>query len=333
MADQSIVNRILAIGRRRRVPKTVIKSALETGRIESNFENLPGGDADSQGWRQERASLYKNPRNVDASINRFYDEALAETQRRPGEHSWDIAANVQRPAAQYRGRYRTAAGEANRLLGIGQGGAPRRPSTGVPGTSPGLPDASSASAASTASTEAAGDYRRNLLTQYLQGRDSNPDALLELAIGLHNQPKAAATMVPAAQVTKDAVKHPNDPVAALAAEADRIDSARVPYQWGGGHQGKQKRGSKVTPLDCSGAVSRVLGINPKVSGQFAQWGKPGEGKRVTIYANSTHVIMKIDGHFFGTSNANPGGGAGWIPAKWITKQYLSRFTKRHPAGM
>ena len=117
------------------------------------------------------------------------------------------------------------------------------------------------------------------------------------------------------------------------AEADRIDAARVPYLWGGGHSKKQARGSKVTPLDCSGAVSRILGINPQVSGQFAQWGKPGRGKRMTIYANSEHVLVEIDGHFWGTSKSNPGGGAGWIPRSAVSSAYLARFTKRHPAGM
>lgn len=116
----------------------------------------------------------------------------------------------------------------------------------------------------------------------------------------------------------------------IEAEAERIDKAHVPYLWGGGHQGKQARGSRVTPLDCSGAVSRVLGINPLVSGQFMKWGKPGRGKNITIWANEEHVLMEIGGHFWGTSDANPGGGAGWIPREHISKAYLARFTPRHP---
>ena len=119
-------------------------------------------------------------------------------------------------------------------------------------------------------------------------------------------------------------------LAKVKAEADRIDAAGVPYLWGGGHGGKQARGSKVTPLDCSGAVSRVLGINPRVSGQFESWGKAGEGKNITVYANGTHVLMKIGGQFWGTSGSNPGGGAGWIPASAVSKAYLSKFKARHP---
>jgi hypothetical protein len=53
---------------------------------------------------------------------------------------------------------------------------------------------------------------------------------------------------------------------------------------------------------------------------------------VTIYANAEHVLMEIDGHFWGTSATNPGSGAGWIPREHVTAAYLSRFTVRHPQG-
>jgi hypothetical protein len=119
-------------------------------------------------------------------------------------------------------------------------------------------------------------------------------------------------------------------VAKIAARAQAIDARRLPYKWGGGHAGKVDP-SKAQPLDCSGAVSAALGINPRVSGQFEQWGNPGDGgnQGVTIYANAHHVLMKIGGHFFGTSATNPGGGAGWIPQNAISPQYLRGFTVRH----
>ena len=116
----------------------------------------------------------------------------------------------------------------------------------------------------------------------------------------------------------------------LLKRANLIDAAQQPYKWGGGH------GAKPTmegPWDCSGAVSAVLGVDPRVSGQFARWGAPGRGKQVTIYANDEHVLMEINGRFFGTSKTNPGGGAGWIPRSAISKQYLARFTARHPQGL
>ncbi|HEU4975293.1 MAG TPA: hypothetical protein VFT50_09405 [Baekduia sp.] len=97
-----------------------IKAAVETGLVESNLRNLPGGDADSQGWRQERASLYPNPRNLNASINRFFDETSAVEGRYPS--AGDLAAAVQRPAAQYRGRYAERSAEADKLIGRHGGG-------------------------------------------------------------------------------------------------------------------------------------------------------------------------------------------------------------------
>jgi hypothetical protein len=125
----------------------------------------------------------------------------------------------------------------------------------------------------------------------------------------------------------------DETVAALKSEAERIDDAQVAYQWGGGHAGRLDPDSAVTPLDCSGAVSRVLGIDPRVSGAFANWGEPGSGERVSIYYNAQHVFMVIDGHFFGTSRSNPGGGPGWIPRALITPNYLAKFDVRHPPGL
>lgn len=128
--------------------------------------------------------------------------------------------------------------------------------------------------------------------------------------------------------------HPQDEpkLAGIVAEANHIAEAKVPYLWGGGHGAKVLPNAKVTPLDCSGAVSAALGLNPKVSGEFEQWGAPGKGGHLTIYANSHHVLMEVNGKFWGTSASNPGGGAGWIKPGVITPEYLKQFTARHPSG-
>lgn len=122
-----------------------------------------------------------------------------------------------------------------------------------------------------------------------------------------------------------------DGVRKLFERAASIDAEQLPYKWGGGHGPTPAKPG--VPLDCSGAVSRLLGVNPRVSGQFETFGKPGRGKSVTIYANEGHVLMEINGRFWGTSATNPGGGAGWIPRSAISPGYLKRFTARHPAGM
>jgi hypothetical protein len=207
-------------------------------------------------------------------------------------------------------RVRSTAGQYR-----GAGGTPEPSSPTAPAPEYGAPD---------------GQARQQALIGYL-GERGKPGALLQLKAGLDQADAAPAPTAPNVRGTP-APAQPGK-VADIKAEAALIDSARVPYQWGGGHQKKLIRGSKVTPLDCSGAVSRVLGIDPRVSGQFESWGKAGPGKRVTIYANDTHVLMKIGKRFFGTSSSNPGGGAGWIDAKHISKAYLARFVARHPPGL
>lgn len=105
--------------------KAKIKSAYQTGRVESNFTNSSRmTDHDSQGWRQERASLYKDPTNLRRSVRRYFDEA--DQMYRPGMRSYQVAADVQRPAAQYRSRYGQHQGESEALfrqLRGGSGGA------------------------------------------------------------------------------------------------------------------------------------------------------------------------------------------------------------------
>jgi hypothetical protein len=112
--------------------------------------------------------------------------------------------------------------------------------------------------------------------------------------------------------------------------ADALNTQHLPYRWGGGHGSKSVNPYKAVPVDCSGAVASVLGIDPRVSGEFEKFGKPGiDPKGVTIYANGHHVLMSIAGHFFGTSASNPGGGAGWIPKSQISPAYLKGFVARH----
>jgi hypothetical protein len=109
---------------------------------------------------------------------------------------------------------------------------------------------------------------------------------------------------------------------------------KQPYQWGGGHGGSPA--PIGTSVDCSGYWSQILGVSPRTSGQFMHFGKAGEGKNITIYANSGHILGKIRDprsgkwRWFATSHSNPGGGAGEIAPP--SKAYLSKFVARHPGG-
>lgn len=186
----TVVERIRAIARRRRESPAEVKAAYETGRVESNFQNLPGGDADSQGWRQERKSLYANPRDLDASINRFFDETSQAQKANPGAKSYELAAAVQRPAAQYRGRYKDVSKEAQSLL---KGGGSTGGKSPARGSSPRTADTGTGAA----------DARRAALQAYVlsQGTQDEPDSALALAQGL-----AAARKVKDTPDAKTAIK-------------------------------------------------------------------------------------------------------------------------------
>lgn len=112
MARNPVIAEILRQGRRQ--PRKRVKAALQTGYVETRFRNLSYGDADSQGWRQERASLYRNPTNLRASVRRFYQEAAQHDA--PGKPAWRLAADVQRPREDLRTRYRDARGVAEGIL-------------------------------------------------------------------------------------------------------------------------------------------------------------------------------------------------------------------------
>jgi peptidoglycan hydrolase CwlO-like protein len=76
--------------------------------------------------------------------------------------------------------------------------------------------------------------------------------------------------------------------------------ATLPYIFGGGHASFHADG-----YDCSGSVSYALAAaglvsSPMVSGDFENWGDPGPGRWITIYANADHVWMDVAGWRFDT---------------------------------
>lgn len=198
------------------------------------------------------------------------------------------------------------------------------------GTTPTATTSARPASTAAAAPSSAAPVRRQLAAQWLLSKSKNPNDLL------YQIQQAGASADPAvAETPQQEQQQPASQAGGTAdvytARANRIDSWQKPYLWGGGHGGKVSL-SKPQPLDCSGAVSAVLGIDPRVSGQFQSWGRPGRapgGRGVTIYSNAEHVLMEIDGRFWGTSKSNPGGGAGWIPRSQVSASYLSRFTARH----
>jgi cell wall-associated NlpC family hydrolase len=105
--------------------------------------------------------------------------------------------------------------------------------------------------------------------------------------------------------------------------------ARSPYVWGGGHGAWQDHG-----YDCSGSVSYTLAYGgmlgyTQTSGQLMNWGAPGPGRWLTIYANEGHVFMYVAGLRFDTS-----GRAGDHSSRWqLAPRPADGFVARHYPGL
>lgn len=103
-----------------------------------------------------------------------------------------------------------------------------------------------------------------------------------------------------------------------------------PYRRGGGHKSFED-----SAYDCSGSVSYVLhhaGLlaKPDTSGAFRNFGLPGRGKHITVYAQSGHVFIEIAGLRLDTGhNARRGQGP-----RWSSKpRPIAGFVARHPPGL
>ncbi len=104
--------------------------------------------------------------------------------------------------------------------------------------------------------------------------------------------------------------------------------ARFPYKWGGGHGAWRDDG-----YDCSGSVSFALagaGLlgSPRTSGGFMDYGDPGPGEWITIYANNGHIFMVVAGLRFDTS------GRGRAGTRWQQNpRGAGGFAVRHVPGL
>jgi peptidoglycan hydrolase CwlO-like protein len=104
--------------------------------------------------------------------------------------------------------------------------------------------------------------------------------------------------------------------------------ATLPYIYGGGHASFQADG-----YDCSGSVSYALAAaglvsSPMVSGAFEDWGDPGPGTWVTLYANAGHIWMEVAGWRFDTVALAESG------TRWARGGgEFDGFVVRHPPGL
>lgn len=115
--------------RRRGATHDEILADLAGGLVESGLRQIHYGDRDSQGYLQQRPSqgwgaFKPGKRGIIEDTDDFL--ARAKRLRGSGRRPWEIAADVQRPAEQYRTRYRDRMHDAVKILhalgGAGGGG-------------------------------------------------------------------------------------------------------------------------------------------------------------------------------------------------------------------
>jgi peptidoglycan hydrolase CwlO-like protein len=174
-----------------------------------------------------------------------------------------------------------------------------------------------------------------------RARDGAASKLSSLNSRLHTlEAKAAAEAAKAAAtgnagvggIAVDTGGMVQAPPGAPAAVAEVIAAgnaiATLPYIYGGGHASFHADG-----YDCSGSVSYALAAaglvsSPMVSGQFEDWGDPGPGKWITIYANADHVWMEVAGWRFDTVALAETG------TRWARGGgEFDGFVVRHPPGL
>jgi peptidoglycan hydrolase CwlO-like protein len=175
----------------------------------------------------------------------------------------------------------------------------------------------------------------------VQARSGDASKLAGLNAHLHSLEAKAAAQARAAQaagnanvggIAVDTGGMVQPPAGAPPAVGEVIAAgnaiATLPYIYGGGHASFHANG-----YDCSGSVSYALAAaglvsSPMVSGDFENWGDPGPGRWITVYANAGHVWMTVAGWRFDTV-ALAEGGTRWAQGGGE----FSGFVVRHPPGL
>ncbi len=134
---------------------------------------------------------------------------------------------------------------------------------------------------------------------------------------------------------------PSDAVARLEYVAKWIEAKHIHYCWGGGHGPKpgpsEGTGAYCPPgtkgLDCSGSVRWLFVLagykdpGGLVSNELGASFPPGKGKFVTIWSNTSHIFIEINGRDWGTSSSHRFNG----PAFGF--QPFWGFFSTHPEGL
>jgi cell wall-associated NlpC family hydrolase len=136
-----------------------------------------------------------------------------------------------------------------------------------------------------------------------------------------------------ATLTPDGLAVPpiDAPAAVQAVIAAGNQIAHLPYRYGGGHMTYED-----SAYDCSGSISYVFAAahlldHTVVSGDLENWGQPGPGKWITVFANAGHTFMYVAGLRFDTV-ALAETGSRWSDRP-ANEPDLKTFAVRHPSGL
>jgi cell wall-associated NlpC family hydrolase len=291
--ESKVARKVLKVGDKSRATRKEKLAAAETGIVESGFRNLGYGDADSEGWRQERTSLYgpAGPRNVRAGAKRFYQESVSDTggTRGKGMTAGELAQTIQGSA--YPERYDEVKPQAAAILRAYEKG----------GLKPGQRKKLAATQAK---------------AEKLGLRVAKPSKL-------GRAPKKVVTRFTAIKAAADALESKNFPFS----WGGGHDASFSPGGEGeNGGPGYDCSGSVSYVLHKAGVLD-----SPLTSGDMGSVLKPGPGA-VTVFYNAEHTFMRIGDEYWGTSVGDSGaGGIGKHPAP--STEYLSQYSVGHVPGL
>jgi cell wall-associated NlpC family hydrolase len=217
-----------------------------------------------------------------------------------------------------------AAGPRVGLANGGAGGVAPVPEAPDPEAAQSFPEASNAPAHALARAPSQAPAAR--ATTVAPGAPSDAEVRAELRQLEQFQRAARAGTPRPGSIGADGavVAPPGTPLAIARVIGGGNAIATFPYRFGGGH------GSFIDDAyDCSGSVSYALAAAgmlsaPLTSGELEQWGVPGPGRWLTVYANAGHTYMYVGGLRFDTSFRDGPFGSRWQPSVRTNAGFVAR---------
>lgn len=281
--DGDVPEVIYQVGKAMGVTIKFMLAAFETGIVESGMKNLNYGDSDSKGWRQERVSIYGDgpdgATNVAAGAKRFYQECK-QFDKGDSQTAGQLAADVQRPAAQYRDRYDGARAQAVALM--------EKVKARV--------DAKDSAATDTSGTRPADNGNASNATQTVRAGGSTKSS-----------PAPGSTRL-------DAMIAEANRLSDLSMKGMPYNNARPPSDTAGYDcssscsQLLKVAGYKITDWPATSSIKQFMKPGQDPTGRLTFW----NNDHTNVGGNNVHIFATIEGRDWGTNRStSPNGGPSW----------------------